>query len=158
MLCASTLMLIAFATSCARTDGQAQAVEKQLKDYQQALLDADAEQAWAIVDARTKEFYSQIARDAVSLRWSDLARLQFSEKYTVLRLRNEFRRGELLGLDGHAVFALGVTNGWISRSGAQNIGPVSKVVVVSERAFFIQMLQRVSKYKVDARIFDGPIE
>jgi hypothetical protein len=185
-----------------------QEIVQTFQKYRTALLDADGDTAWALLDSHTTKFYAQALEDALSLSGADLERLDFVHKFTVLRLRLEFRRAELQQFTAQGIFVLAVTNGWISRSEVQSMETLDKVKVddryataylsrapttpafyfiqegsewkialwktfelanatmqhvrresrMSERAFIIDMLSGVSKYTVDEKIFDAPLD
>jgi hypothetical protein len=104
-------------------------ISRTFQKYRAALLEADGDTAWALLDSHTTKFYSQVLEDALSIPRSDLQRLGFVHKFTVLRLRLEFRRQALQRLTGQSIFVLAVTNGWISRSEVQSLESLDKVTV-----------------------------
>jgi hypothetical protein len=125
--------LPASAASCSGGDAQAD-IEKTFQKYRTALLNGDGEAAWDVLDSQTTKFYSNALQDALALPKSELERFSFVHKFTVLRLRQEFRNPILQGLTGKAVFVIGVTNGWISVSEVKALKTLHKISVQGRNA------------------------
>ena len=201
-----------------QTETQGQGVDESVQvkgtfeTYRTALLQADYEAAWSIVDFHTKNFYSRAVQDGLSLARPNLNRLNPMNKFMVLRTRVEFRKPEIQKLTGRALFEAAVTNGWISRSTLERAPALHRVTVqdqyaagymeeapqvpafffikeaegwklslwksfdlvnaqlradmqkaqkesgLSDDEFLLETLRRISKYEVDPRILDGPID
>ena len=196
-------------TTCLGAPSNAQQeVTDVFRKYQAAILRGDGEAAWSVLDSHTMQFYAQAQRDALSMSVAEFDRLDWIAKFTVARLRVEFRRGDLQKLSGKDIFVLAVTNGWVSKSTVESVKLLERVAVggryatiflpeaptmpafhfiqegsewrfslwkgfglanrsmdqvrkesgLSEKDFLLEMLRRVSKYKVDERVFDGPLD
>jgi len=104
-------------------------VTEVFQKYRTALLEKDGLAAWSLVDFHTQNYYAEALRDALSMPKTDLDRLDFLHKLTVLRLRHEYRKSELQQLTGQKVFVIGIANGWISRSTVESIKPFHRIAV-----------------------------
>src|SRR5438128_2585885 len=100
------LVLSAATSAVAETDSEIQAT---FRKYRHALIIGDGEAAWSILDTRTTDFYSKVVVDAVKLPKSELDKLGFTHKFTILKLRHEFRKAELERLSGHEFFVTAIT-------------------------------------------------
>jgi hypothetical protein len=181
-------------------------IQQVFEQYRSALLQGDGEAALAALDLETIDWYEQVIEFALTLDRDDLNRLDFIEKFTVLRLRHEFSRDELEDLTGDELIKIAIENGWISRSSVESLeledvevndlrgivtitgiseplflfvkedgqwkfmlwkvtalgNPAFEQLVaesgLSEDEFVIGILEALSSFQVDERIFDGPID
>lgn len=180
-------------------------IRQVLEEYRSALLQGDGKTAIQLVDSKTIDWYDQVLAFALTLERDDLDRLDFTEKFIVLRLRHEFSLDQLEDLIGEEVLIIGIERGWISHSSVESmeledievhdlrgfvtfdemiepifvfvkedgqwkfmlwklaaLGNVAFVQLVEESGltedeFIIGILEALSSFQVDERIFDGPI-
>ena len=204
------LAIILFFPATASADAETE-VRQTFQAYRQALLNQNGVNAWETVDSHTRQYYEDVSSHCLHLEREDLNRLDHITKYTILRLRLEFRKAQLEKMDGKKLFVYSIDKGWISKSTVQSIQQMEKVTFdenlaqgyiaespdipvlyfikekeewylallksfelanlafkqmfkeakekgMSEDTFIKIMLEQVSEFKVDDRIFDGPIQ
>lgn len=89
------------------------------QQYREALLESNGQAAAELVDAKTIQWYGNVLQDALFLEKDDLLSLDILKKFTVLRLRQEFKRDELEAMTGRGLFILAVNQGWISQESVE---------------------------------------
>jgi hypothetical protein len=97
------------------------AVKSVLTQYRDAIAAKNGEAVFNLLDAKTISWYEDAIKDAVTLSKADLAKRDYLNKLTVLRLRHEMARPELEKKTGKDVIVDGVKNGWIGGSFADMI-------------------------------------
>ncbi|HJQ38429.1 MAG TPA: hypothetical protein VKB93_14925 [Thermoanaerobaculia bacterium] len=119
-----SLLLVALLFGSASLDAaeptNAAAVRKVFSEYRTALLDGNGAAAADLVTSGTIAYYDEARQLAMSLPRAKLAELDFLSKLMVLRLRHEFTNAQLAALTGRELLAIGVKNGWISKSSVAN--------------------------------------
>lgn len=119
-------VLLIFA-GCAKKP--ADEVSATFQKYRTAVLNKDTEAAWATLDSRTTNFYSEVLQDALTVNRWGLLRLDFTHKFVVLRLRVEFPKQELQNMTAYDVFAVGITNDWLSKSSVEAMNGLQSVKI-----------------------------
>lgn len=123
------LVLLLLIASAPLTYADTQEIEDVYRVYREALLAANGEQAWQVLDSRSRVYYEDILSDALTLKRDDLEELDLIAKFIVLRVRMEFRKDQLEQMDGEGVFATAVQKSWISVSTVQSVERLDKVIV-----------------------------
>ncbi len=102
--------------------------------YRNALLGTNGVAAWEAVDFHTQKYYEQILKDAISLPRADFDRLHIVSKFTIVRLRAEYRKGHLKTMTGKDFFVDAVNKGWISKSSVQRIENLVNIKIDQNKA------------------------
>ncbi len=87
--------------------------------YIEALLARNGEVAADLVDDMTIKYYDDCTHKAKTLGGADTRRLRPGVKFTVLRLRLEFRADALARMDGRKTFVEAVNRGWVSQKSSK---------------------------------------
>ena len=111
-------------------------IRQSFEEYREALLEGDSEAAILVVDQKSIDWYGDVLEYALALEREEVARLDFVEKFTLLRLRHEFSKEELEGFTGEDVLKIGIDNGWISKSSVEAMELVD-IQVDNLRGFYI---------------------
>jgi len=102
-------------------------IREVFQKYRTALLKGDGPAAWSVVDSDTREYYNKVAASLSSPVGGGFDRSDLVSRLTIMRMRSNFSRSELAKMDGRAIFIVGVSSGWISRSSVQRMARLTKV-------------------------------
>lgn len=125
-LTAVALLAVLLFPALARSDDDT-AVRQTFERYRQALLAGDGAAAWACVDARTRQYYDDLVRHALTSTRAELDKLEPGYRFMVLRIRLEANRSTLGMMKGRDAFLLAVERGMISRSSVEAISELAQV-------------------------------
>ena len=103
------------------------AIRRTFERYRQALLAGDGAAAWACVDARTRQYYDDLVRYALTAKRPELDQLEAGYRFMVLRIRLEANRAKLGMMKGRDAFILAVERGMISRSSVESINELAQI-------------------------------
>jgi hypothetical protein len=109
------------------------AIRQCFSEYKDALLAEDGAKAVELVDGETIELYSRQLDWALKATPGETRALGLLDKLSVLRIRMEFSRQELLEMDGRELFVYGVDHGWIDPEGVKN-NSLGKITVTQDSA------------------------
>lgn len=120
------LLFVLAASLAAATDDET-AIRATFERYRQALLAGDGAAAWACVDARTRQYYDDLVRHALTSSRAELDKLEPGYRFMVLRIRLEANRSTLGMMKGRDAFLLAVERGMISRSSVEAISELAQI-------------------------------
>jgi len=124
---ATVVLLFALAASLAAAADDETAIRATFERYRQALLAGDGAAAWVCVDARTRQYYDDLVRHALSSSRAELGKLEPGYRFMVLRIRLEANRSTLGMMKGRDAFILAVERGMISRSSVEAISELAQI-------------------------------
>jgi hypothetical protein len=111
------------------------AVKAAFKSYQSALLEKNGARCVAVVDRGTVDYYQRMHDLAVGGKADDVKKLAILDKLMVLRMRHQIPLADLKRMDGRAMLAHGVTQGWVG-SNVAKVEP-GAVEITGDRASLV---------------------
>jgi hypothetical protein len=110
-----------------------QAIRKTFESYKEALLKREGQASASLVNGATLDYYKRMQELALRGKEPDVRQLPIGEKLIVLRMRHQIPVQDLQMMNPQALFAHGVTQGWIDSGSVQAVS-LGKIAVTGERA------------------------
>lgn len=96
-------------------------VKESFTTYKSAILEADGEAAAGVVTQESRDYFRNLADQALTLDRAGLHEIHLTDRLYALLLRHNLDRGTLQGMSGRDVVSYAVDNGWIGRNGASQL-------------------------------------
>lgn len=96
-------------------------VKESFVAYKSAILEADGEAAAGVVTQGSRDYFRNLADQALTLDRAGLHEIHLSDRLYALLLRHNLDRGTLQDMSGGDVVSYAVDNGWIGRNGASQL-------------------------------------
>ncbi|MBN1180064.1 MAG: hypothetical protein JXD18_12700 [Anaerolineae bacterium] len=91
------------------------------EQYRSALIADDGQAALALMDSDTIAWYDRVVEEALTMPREELEALGYTEMFTILRVRQVFRRYEIEAMTGESLFVDMIDRGWTARSSVEGV-------------------------------------
>ncbi len=123
------------------------AIEAVFEEYRRHLLDRNGDGIPPLVSPNTVDYYGELAQLAATAGPDALARRSLIDRFTVARLRVDLSADQLAAMDGPAMLAYGVDQGYIDESSVAD-NQLGDIRIAGDRGF-AQLMVRSKPTEVD---------
>jgi hypothetical protein len=111
-----------------------EAITATFEQYRSHLLARNGAAVWDVVSPGTVDYYNELARLVATAGPEELAGKSLVDRFTVARFRVDLPADQLAAMDGRAVLAHGVDQGYIDQSSVAN-SELGDIRIDDDRAF-----------------------
>jgi hypothetical protein len=111
-----------------------EAIRATFEEYRRHLIARNGAAVWDVVSPSTVDYYNELARLVATAGQDELASRPLVDRFTVARFRVDLPADQLAAMDGRAVLAHGVDQGYVDQSSVAD-ARLGDVRIAGDRGF-----------------------
>lgn len=117
-----TLFVLVFSLHCLNSEDDVKQIKATFDGYKTSILNDNGEQAYLLVDSRTKEYYTWLIEGSKSFNKDQFERLGLLNKLQIVMMRHRIPKEEILEMSGKDLFVYAVNKGWVGKNSVIRLG------------------------------------